>query len=74
MAIVIVAEIGVDLTRVPRDKHLTAWAGWAPGQNETGGKQRASATRKGKRSLRWAQVQAGHGAARKQGAYVKALY
>ncbi len=74
VAIVIVAEIGVDLTRFPSDKHLTAWAGLAPGQNETGGKQRASKTRKGNRYLRWALVQAGHGAARKKGAYLKALY
>ncbi|MDQ5851579.1 MAG: IS110 family transposase, partial [Chloroflexota bacterium] len=74
VAIVIVAEIGGDLTRFPSDKHLTAWAGLAPGQNETGGKQRASKPRKGNRYLRWALVQAGHGAARKKGAYLKALY
>jgi transposase len=38
-AATIVAEIGVDMSRFPSDRHLTAWAGVAPGNNESGGKQ-----------------------------------
>ena len=74
LAVLIVAEVGVDLTRFPSEKHLTAWAGLAPGQNETGGKQRASKTRKGNRYLRWGLVQAAKGAARTKGSFLKAMY
>ena len=74
LAILIVAEVGVDLARFPSEKHLTAWAGLAPGQNETGGKQRVSKTRKGNRYLRWGLVQAAKGAARTKGSALKALY
>ncbi len=74
LAILIVAEVGVDLRRFPSEKHLTAWAGLAPGQNETGGKRRASKTRKGNRYLRWGLVQAAKGAARTKGSALKALY
>jgi transposase len=74
LAILIVAEVGVDLTRFPSAKHLTAWAGLAPGQNETGGKQRAATTRKGNKYLRWGLVQAAKGAARTKGSALKALY
>ncbi len=74
LAVLIVAEVGVDLRRFPSEKHLTAWAGLAPGQNETGGKQRASKTRKGNRYLRWGLVQAAKGAARTKGSSLKAMY
>ena len=74
LAVLIVAEVGVDLSRFPSEKHLTAWAGLAPGQNETGGKQRASKTRKGNRYLRWGLVQAAKGAARTKGSFLKAMY
>ena len=46
----------------------------APGQNETGGKPRASKTRKGNRYLRWGLVQAAKGAARTKGSSLKAMY
>ena len=73
-AVLIVAEIGVEMERFPSDQHLAAWAGMAPGQNETGGKQRSGKTRKGNRYLKRALVQAAHGAAHKKGSYLKALY
>ena len=51
LAIAIVAEIGVHMSRFPSDRHITAWAGVAPGNNETGGKQRSGKTRKGNKYL-----------------------
>src|SRR5262249_18368579 len=48
----IVAEIGVDMTRFGTAPRLAAWAGVAPGNNESAGKQRSSTTRKGHQALR----------------------
>lgn len=31
---IIVSEIGVDMSRIPTDKHLWSWAGMCPGNNE----------------------------------------
>jgi transposase len=74
MAILIVAEIGVDMSRFPTDKHLVAWAGLAPGNNETGGKARPARTRKGNNYLRRALTQAAHAAARKKDCYLRSMY
>ncbi len=48
---VIVSEIGTDMNRFPTAAHLSAWAGVAPGNNESGGKFRSGRKRKGNRSL-----------------------
>ena len=74
VATLIVAEIGVDMRRFPSAGHLAAWAGLAPGNNQTGGKQRETSTRRGNRYLKRALVQAAKAAARKKGSYLKALY
>lgn len=73
-AITIVAEIGVDMSRFPSDCHITSWAGMAPGNNASGGKQRSGKTRKGNRYLQRALVQAARAAARAKGTYLKAMY
>lgn len=46
-ATVIISEIGVDMTRFPTGKHLAAWAGLAPGNNESAGRRRRTRHRKG---------------------------
>ena len=74
LAIAIVAEIGVDMSRFPSDRHITAWAGVAPGNNETGGKQRSGKTRKGNRFLRRALVLAAWGAVRSKRNYLRSQY
>jgi transposase len=73
-AITILAEIGVDMSRFASAKHLAAWAGMAPGNNETGGKARPTKTRKGNRYLRRILVQAGHAAAHKKDSSLRAQY
>ena len=73
-AITILAEIGVDMSRFASAKHVAAWAGMTPGNNETGGKARPAKTRKGNRYLRRILVQAGHAAARKKESYLRAQY
>jgi transposase len=47
VAAVVISEIGVDMTRFPTAKHLAAWAGLAPGNNESAGKRRKGRHRKG---------------------------
>ena len=46
-AAIILAEIGVDMTAWPTEKHFSVWAGVAPGCRETGGKAKNAPVRKG---------------------------
>jgi transposase len=47
VASVVLSEIGIDMARFPTAKHLAAWAGLAPGNNESAGKRRKGRHRKG---------------------------
>lgn len=49
---VVVAELGVDMSVFPTDRHLASWAGLCPGNNESAGKHKTGRTRKGNRWLR----------------------
>jgi len=55
---VIIAETGGDMTRFATAARLAAWAGLAPGDNESAGKRRRAPTRKGDQHLRAAMVEA----------------
>jgi transposase len=46
-AIALIGEIGVDMSRFPSPHHLCAWAGLAPGNNESAGRRKRSRRRKG---------------------------
>lgn len=70
----ILAETGIDMGQFPEDKNLTAWAGLAPGNNESGGKRYSGRTRKGNQTLRTTMIQVAHAARRKKGSYASALY
>jgi transposase len=64
---VIDAEIGTDMTRLPRADHLASWASVAPGTHESAGQRASGKTRKGQRCLRTTLAQAAHAAARTRG-------
>jgi transposase len=49
---VIVAETGGDMRRFATPARLAAWAGLAPGDNESAGKRKRAAARKGNQHLR----------------------
>jgi transposase len=71
---IIVSEIGVDMSRFPSADHLSAWAGVAPGNDESAGQRRSGKTRKGNRALTVALTQAAHAAARTKNTYLAAQY
>ncbi len=54
---VIVAETGGDMSRFSTSAKLAAWAGLAPGDNESVGKRKKAAARQGDRHLRTAMVE-----------------
>jgi transposase len=70
----LVAEWGTDRRRFGTASRLSAWAGVAPGSDESAGKQRSGKTRRGNRTLRTGLTQMGHAAARTKGTYLSALY
>jgi transposase len=60
---VVVAEIGIDMGHFPSAAALAAWAGLAPGNDESAGRQRSGRIRKGNVWLRTILVQAAQAAA-----------
>jgi transposase len=69
---IIVAEMGTDPGRFPSAAHLAAWAGMAPGNNESAGKRRRGKTRTGNPHLRTLLVETGQAAGRTQATYLAA--
>ena len=70
----IIAEIGVDMSRFPTDKHIASWARLCPGNNESAGKRRSGWTGRGNPWLRTTMVEAAWAASRSPNGYFGALY
>lgn len=70
----IVAELGLDMSQFPSDRHLCAWAGLSPGNNESAGKRKSGKTTKGSRWLRRSLCQAAWASVRSKDTYLCALF
>jgi transposase len=71
---VVVSEIGIDMSRFATSRHLSSWAGMAPGNHESAGKRKSGRTRKGSPWLRCALVEAAQAAGRTKETYLSAQY
>jgi transposase len=71
---VIVAEIGTDMSRFPSANHLAAWAGVAPGRNQSAGRNYSGKTPPGNRHLRNILIEAAHAVGRSRDNYLAAQY
>jgi transposase len=74
LAAAILAELGTDMSVFPSVRHVSAWAGVSPGNNESGGHQRRASMRRGNVHLLTALVQAATSAARQRNSYYRAKF
>jgi transposase len=74
VAATMIAEHGVDMRVFGNPGRLAAWAGIAPGHNESAGKRRRAGARKGNRHLKAALYTAAVGASRTRSTYLRDKY
>jgi transposase len=74
VARVIIAEVGIDMTRFPTAGHLISWAGLCPRLDETAGKRRSTRIRRSAPWLKTTLVQAAWAAVRSKDTYLRAQF
>jgi transposase len=71
---VIVAEIGIDMSRFATPGHLLSWACLCPRNDQSAGKRRSTRVRKGGKWLKTTLVQAAWAAVKVKGGYLQAQF
>lgn len=74
VAQVIIAELGVDMSRFASAGHAASWAGLAPGKHESAGRNRSAKTPPGNKYLKSALVQAAHAVSHTRDNYLAAQF
>lgn len=74
VANVIVAEIGIDMSRFPTSGHLISWAGLCPRNDESAGKRRSTRVRKSAPWLKTTLVTAAWAGVRVKNTYLQAQF
>ena len=73
-ATVVVAEIGIDMSRFATPAHLLSWACLCPRNDESAGKRRSTRLRRGGKWLKTTHVQAAWAAVKVKGGYLQAQF
>lgn len=71
---VVVAEIGIDMSRFATPAHLLSWACLCPRNDESAGKRRSTRLRRGGKWLKTTLVQAAWAAVKVKGSYLQAQF
>ncbi|WP_338017444.1 transposase [Streptomyces adustus] len=74
LAQILIAEVGVDMSRFATAGHLASWVGMCPGNKESAGKRLSGRTRQGDTWLKTALYMAGASAARSRSTYLGAQF